>query len=136
VFSYSQIRDLENTTGWRLSCFRQIPTRQPSVSRFFVSVNTKSDQMLKTKQIVTRCNPPPFNLIRLPNQPIYVWAGHHRYVTCEILLRDGGSAVASREATAVNFPTTHPTNFFANWPFSDFFCTIMPLAVAFQKMDP
>jgi hypothetical protein len=66
--------------------------------------------MLKKKQIATRFNPPPFNLIRLPNQPIYVWAGHHRYVTCEILLRDGGSAVASREATAtaVNFPTTHP----------------------------
>jgi hypothetical protein len=28
------------------------------------------------------------------------------------------------------------TNFFANWPFSSFFCTIMPLAVSFQKMDP
>jgi hypothetical protein len=27
-------------------------------------------------------------------------------------------------------------NFFANWPFSGFFPTIMPLAVSFQKMDP
>jgi hypothetical protein len=25
--------------------------------------------------------------------------------------------------------------FFANWPFSGFFLTIMPLAVSFQKMD-
>jgi hypothetical protein len=28
------------------------------------------------------------------------------------------------------------SNFFANWPFSGIFCTIMPLAVSFQKMDP
>jgi hypothetical protein len=27
-------------------------------------------------------------------------------------------------------------NFFANWPFSCFFCTIMPLAVSFQKNGP
>jgi hypothetical protein len=27
-------------------------------------------------------------------------------------------------------------NFFANWPFSGFFLTIMPLTVSFQKMDP
>mgnify|MGYP004563034593 CR=1 FL=1 len=27
-------------------------------------------------------------------------------------------------------------NFFAIWPFSGFFPTIMPLAVSFQKMDP
>jgi hypothetical protein len=88
---------------------RSQPVNHP-FQDFFVSVDTKNDQMLKKKQIATRFNPPPFNLIRLPNQPIYVWAGHHRYVTCEILLRDGGSAVASREATAtaVNFPTTHP----------------------------
>jgi hypothetical protein len=31
---------------------------------------------------------------------------------------------------------TYRPNFFANWPFSRFFSTFMPLAVSFQKMDP